>query len=109
MLYAELACPFCQQNVASGIGFRVGAIKNRKYRIGDKLDWTGDTCRPAQKPADGNMSTIGYFNCDNVECSTWKDCFPDVQEAMIVISDNQIVEVKPAPGNNYQEYEVIVQ
>ncbi len=93
-LYYELECQFCGQVVRSGIGFRAGAINRRNYKLGEKLSWEGGSCRPAQRPAGGNLKTIGYFNCDNPRCQTWKDCFPDVQEALITIRNDVLDEVK---------------
>jgi len=92
-LYVELQCPFCQTKVNSGVGFQVGAIENRSYKIGDSINWSAPHCRPAKQPKDGRLKTIGYFNCDNPACSSWTDCYPQVQNALIVINNNQIVDV----------------
>lgn len=93
-LYYEIICPRCQSMVRSGIGFRAGALKRASYRLGEQLDWAGAVCRPAQKPEDGNLKTIGYFNCDNPRCDTWQDCFPTIQEAMIIVKKNELFDVQ---------------
>lgn len=94
-LYYDLECPFCGKVVRSGIGFRAGVVKQLNYGVGERIKWDGPNCRPAERPAGGNLKTIGYFNCDNPRCATWKDCFPDVQEAVIVIENDVIADVKP--------------
>jgi len=97
-VYVDLKCPFCQVAIESGVGFRVGALENRKYRVGDKLDWAGSNCRPLTRPPDGNLKTIGYFNCDNPRCTSWRDCYPEVQVALIAICDDRISEVSAYDG-----------
>jgi hypothetical protein len=106
-LYVALPCPFCQEKVISGVGFRVGAITNKRYQLGDKLEWTGQECRPAERPSHGNLTTVGYFNCDNVRCSTWQDCYPEVQQAIVVIREDIITDVQPAPPGDYKRYEIM--
>ncbi len=93
-LYFDLKCPYCNSAVGSGIGFRAGAVKQASYKIGDKLSWEGGTCQPEEKPEGGNFKTIGYFNCDNLNCLSWHDCFPEVQEALITVTDDVLIEVK---------------
>ena len=100
-LYYELECPRCGAVVHSGIGFKVGHVRRLTYRVGEAIKWNGNHCRPSQRPADGNLKTIGYFNCDNPRCETWQDCFPEVQEALIVIQNDIISDVtatKYKPG-----------
>jgi len=97
-VYTDLKCPQCQSPIDSGVGFRVGALENRSYRLGDALNWEGANCRPSQRPQDGGLRTVGYFNCDNPKCPTWNDCFPEVQCALIVITDNRIAEVSVYNG-----------
>jgi hypothetical protein len=94
-LYCEIKCPRCGHNVASGIGFRVGAVNQSSYQLGQKIIWEGAHVRPSERPTDGNLKTIGYFECDNLKCDTWQDCFPEVQEAMITIKADVIAEAKP--------------
>lgn len=94
-LNCELKCPHCQQMIKPQIGFRAGTIRQRTYKVGDKLDWDGPVTVPEARPAEGNLRTIGYFECDNLHCSTWQDCYPDVQEALIVIESDIISYVKP--------------
>ena len=94
-LYYDLKCPNCGSAVESGIGFRAGVLRQASYKIGDKLSWDGPNSRPVERPAGGNFKTIGYFNCDNLKCTTWHDCFPEVQEALITIRDDVIAEVVP--------------
>ena len=90
-----MPCPFCQEKLSSGIGFRVGAIASKTYKLGDKLDWKGKDCRPEKRPKGGNISTVGYFNCDNIRCSTWSDCYPEVQQAIITIRGTSLPKPRP--------------
>lgn len=95
-LYYEFNCPICDSVVRSGVGFRVGIIKHLTYRLGQKLDWGNvQNSRPPVRPENGNLKTIGYFNCDNPRCQTWSDCFPEVQEAIIIIKNDIIEDVQP--------------
>jgi hypothetical protein len=94
-LYALLQCPKCDKKMQSEIGFKVGRLGGLSYKLGEKLEWTGKERRPEQRPADGSLRTIGYFECDNLDCETWHDCYPEVQEALIVIRQDVIAEVKP--------------
>lgn len=75
------------------MGFRVGALMGKAYKLGDTILWSGGPCRPESAPAGGNIVSVGYFNCDNIRCSSWKDCFPDVQHALIVIKNNVVESV----------------
>lgn len=93
-LYYEIECPTCGKTVRSGIGFRAGVIKQLNYHLGDKIKWEGANCRPALRPPGGNLKTIGYFNCDNPRCDTWRDCFPEIQEALVTISKDEINDVQ---------------
>lgn len=93
-LYAEVACPQCGRIASSGVGFRAGSVHQAKYQLGQKLDWNGPNLRPQERPAEGNLKTIGYFECDNPGCSTWHDCFPEVQEALITIENDVIIGAK---------------
>lgn len=70
--------------------------------LGEKLRWDGPNCRPPQRPPNGNMKTVGYFNCDNPRCDTWKDCFPEVQEALITVRNDEIRDVEVI---NYKPHE----
>lgn len=94
-LMCSLKCPKCGAAVTSGVGFRAGVITRGTYNLGDKIAWTGGPCRPAQRPAAGNWQTIGYFECENLKCSTWEDCYPAVQEALITIADDVITGAVP--------------
>jgi hypothetical protein len=106
-LYADVTCPFCHEKVSSGVGFKVGALCNKSYKLGEKVDWTGSVLRPEKKPAKGNIVSIGYFNCDNVRCSSWQDCYPEVQQALIKIEKNVIVAVTPVQdGADFKSYEI---
>ncbi len=80
--------------ITEGISFKVGVVDQKRYRIGDKLSWQGKT-RPDVRPTDGNLKTIGYFECSNLKCSTWHDCFPEVQEVLITIEADVIVKIEP--------------
>ncbi len=94
-IYYELECPTCGKVVRSGVGFRAGLIKQINYHVGEKIKWgSGEGSRPVERPPDGNLKTIGYFNCDNPRCDTWKDCFPEVQEAVITIANDEIMDVQ---------------
>ncbi len=85
------------------MGFRVGALKRKAYKTGDLLEWPSPeesqsgavTCRPEERPSEGNIKTVGYFNCDNPKCASWQDCFPSVQMALITISAGRIEAVEP--------------
>jgi hypothetical protein len=94
-LYAEIKCPRCGKTVKSGIGFRAGTVKHFSYQLGEKIQWQDAPTWPAERPDGGNLKTIGYFECDNLECDTWQDCYPEVQEALIVIKADIISDAKP--------------
>ena len=89
-------CPKCKQPVSSGIGFRAGVVKGLSYKIGDKIDWSAKTTWPAERPDGGNFKTIGYYECENLRCESWSDCFPEVQEVVITIHDDVICSAIPA-------------
>ncbi|SRR5579883_1088586 len=97
-LEGGITCPFCKSEILSGIGFRLGKIAGSRYKIGDQLDWEGGDCRPKRRPSVSTIKTIGYFNCDNVTCYSWKDCYPDVQLALITVEDNVITGVELYKG-----------
>ena len=82
----------------SGVGFRWGAIANKSYKPGEKIDWQGGPTRPRQKPDAKVVKTVGYFNCDNVGCPSWQDCFPAVQRALVTIVDDQIKSIAVFDG-----------
>ncbi len=107
-VYADLHCPFCNEKVTSGVGFRVGCLENKSYKLGDKINWQGANCRPDERPKDGNIQTIGYFNCDYVKCKTWSDCFPEVQQALVTVKNDAIekVEVYKGPLSG-EQFEII--
>jgi len=92
----EFLCPFCGQAVDSGVGFRVGAICQKAYKVGDILVFDDGVSpkRPEKIPPNGNLKTVGYFNCDNPRCSSWQDCFPAVQMALITVKDGIIRAVE---------------
>lgn len=98
-IYCDLKCPFCKEPVTSGIGFRLGDLKNEKYRVGDRLSWDGPQCRPRERPPGGNIKSVGYFNCDNVRCASWQDCYPQVQQALIVVENDVLQDVQVYPGD----------
>lgn len=91
-LDVEMACPKCGHAVTTGIGFRAGVVKGLKYKPGDKITWEGKPTWPAERPANGDFKTIGYFECENLRCSTWSDCFPEVQEILINIKNDVITD-----------------
>ena len=86
----ELKCPHCQSRIVSGVGFRLGQLNQRRYKMGDELAWEGDNSRPPSRPRAKLIKTLGHFNCDNIKCSTWQDRFPDIQTALITVEDNVI-------------------
>lgn len=110
-VYPTLSCPFCSEKVSSGVGFRVGALCRRNYQMGDELDWQAEgsvPCRPETKPPNGNIVTVGYFNCDNLRCSTWADCYPEVQLALIRIESNRISSVELfSPQAEVEQFAII--
>ena len=106
-LYADVHCPFCNEKVTSGVGFKVGALLNKSYNIGDKLVWKGTPSRPEKRPAHGDITSIGYFNCDNIKCSTWQDCYPQVQQALVVVKKDVLVAVESVDEKgDYQSFEI---
>ena len=94
-LQGDFKCPRCGTGLTCGIGFRAGAVKGTNYKIGDKIDWNGKHLWPSERPAGGNLKTIGYFECENLRCETWADCFPEVQEVVIRIENDVIQDYKP--------------
>jgi hypothetical protein len=102
-VYSDLECPYCNSAIESGVGFQVGVIENRAYHLGDQLNWKGTNCRPKQRPPSGTLRTIGYFNCDNPNCSSWSDCYPEVQSALIVVANDRITEVSVYNGVSSEE------
>lgn len=103
-----LTCPFCKEKIISGVGFRFGKIDNRQYEIGDEIDWSGSPTRPDQKPDATSVKTIGYFNCDNVKCKSWQDCYPEVQTAQVSIENNKIKSIEIYTGPDLdREYKIV--
>jgi hypothetical protein len=94
-LQSDFKCPKCGAAVSCGVGFRAGTVKGTDYKIGDKIDWSGKTNWPAERPDDGSFKTIGYFECENLRCETWNDCFPEVQEVLITIEHDIIRAAEP--------------
>jgi hypothetical protein len=92
-LYCDLSCPQCQGEIVTGIGFRIGSLTNTRYKIGDTLNWQQEPRRPEERPAGGNIVTLGHFNCDNPKCTTWKDCYPAIQTVKITIEKDRIINV----------------
>jgi len=97
-LEGGLVCPHCKADIISGVGFRLGNIASLRYKIGDSLSWDGDYCRPKSRPSAKTIKTVGYYNCDNIKCKSWQDCFPDVQLGLITVEDNVIAKVEPYTG-----------
>ncbi|MCC7530142.1 MAG: hypothetical protein IT342_16575 [Candidatus Melainabacteria bacterium] len=104
----DLQCPFCNEKVTSGVGFRFGCLENKNYKPGEKINWEGAVHRPETRPKGGNIKSVGYFNCDNVKCKSWSDCFPDVQQALITVKNDVIekVEVYKGPLSG-EQFEII--
>ena len=90
----DFKCPKCGHEVTAGIGFRAGTIKGFKYKPGDRISWEGSPTWPPLRPDQGSFKTIGYFECENLRCETWSDCFPEVQEVLIVIQNDVITDYK---------------
>jgi hypothetical protein len=97
-LYSDLRCPYCQEKVLSGVGFRFGSIAGIKYNLGETISWAGSVTRPKVRPQAEVVKTIGYFNCDNTHCTSWQDCFPLVQVALVTIDADRIKEVSVWEG-----------
>jgi hypothetical protein len=92
-LYCDLPCPYCQSKIITGIGFKVGSLTKTRYKLGDILTWQEEPKRPEKRPANGNIITLGYFNCDNPKCTSWQDCYPDIQTVKITIEKDRITDV----------------
>ncbi len=90
----DFKCPRCGAPLSCGIGFRAGTVNGIDYKVGDKIDWNSKHTWPAERPESGNFKTIGYFECENLRCETWSDCFPEVQEVLISIENDIIKEFK---------------
>lgn len=95
----ELLCPHCNSKIISGVGFRFGHLNQTRYKLGDELAWEGDNCRPPSRPSASVIKTLGHYNCDNIKCSTWQDCFPDIQNVLITIENNRITNMAPYQAN----------
>lgn len=107
-LHTELNCPFCGEKVESGVGFRFGLVANLQYRLGDRIRWDGAPTRPSTRPKARTVKTIGYFNCDNIRCKSWQDCFPQVQPALVTIEDDVLAVVEPFSGTaSYDGFDII--
>lgn len=94
-LQDDFKCPECGQIVSSGIGFRAGVVNNLIYKTGDRISWEGTKTWPPERPEGGSFKTIGYFECENLKCETWHDCYPEVQEVLITLIADTIVSAKP--------------
>lgn len=93
-LQSDFHCPRCGAEISCGIGFRAGTVKDINYKIGDKINWSEKPTWPQERPEGGNFKTIGYFECENLRCETWNDCFPEVQEVLITIKNDIISDIK---------------
>lgn len=93
-LNCDFKCPNCATPVSCGIGFRAGIVRRIQYKLGDKITWDERNSWPTKRPQDGTFNTIGYFECENLNCSTWQDCFPQVQEVLISIVNDIISKVE---------------
>ena len=94
-LQSDFKCPKCGAAITCGIGFRAGTVRNLNYKLGDRIHWDKQPTWPEERPNNGDFKTIGYFECENLRCETWNDCFPEVQEVLITIKDDQISEATP--------------
>jgi len=86
----------------------LGAVKNATYSLGDRLSWDGPVLRPSQRPNADRIVTVGYFNCDNIRCASWQDCYPMVQKALITVEKDVIskIELYDDPSLT-QDFEII--
>lgn len=98
-LYADLDCPFCKEKVISGVGFRLGYLGHQSYHLDDTLNWDGQPINPSRRPEKGNIIQVGCFNCDNVRCASWQDCYPTVQQAFVHVANNVLVACEPVDAN----------
>ncbi|MBY0359839.1 MAG: hypothetical protein K2W82_17685 [Candidatus Obscuribacterales bacterium] len=94
-LVSDFICPQCAKSVTCGIGFRAGDVANIQYKLGDKVTWNNALTWPEKRPLDGTFSTIGYFECENLHCTSWQDCFPQVQEVLIYIENDCLIKAVP--------------
>lgn len=94
-LRGEFKCPKCGAEITCGIGFRAGTVGGINYKLGDKIVWAEKRNWPQERPEDGSFKTIGYFECENLRCPTWSDCFPEVQEVVITIKNDVISDLRP--------------
>ena len=101
-----MRCPKCNEEIVSGIGFQLGNICNKRYKIGDELSWEGTDCRPKVRPDETVIKAVGYFNCDNPHCDSWEDCFPDVQMALITVENNYLKSATPYSGEGENDEEL---
>lgn len=108
-LQSDLICPHCQKKIISGIGFKVGSLKKTNYKVGDILDWQSEPRRPEKRPKQGNITTLGHFNCDNTKCPSWQDCYPDIQTAKIIIEKDRIIDITICTDALAQEQFAILQ
>jgi hypothetical protein len=92
-VYSDIICPFCNEKVSSGVGFRLGTLAGTEYKIGDTLKWDGTPCRPPSPPPGDTLRSVGYFNCDNIRCKSWQDCYPEVQQALVTVKKGVITDV----------------
>jgi len=106
-LHCDLVCPHCQEKIVSAIGFQVGSLENHQYKLGDTLNWKKEPRRPAKRPAGGNIVTLGHFNCDNPRCSTWQDCYPDIQTVKITIKQDKIIDVAIFNKENQEVFAIL--
>ncbi len=106
-LHCDLYCPHCNEKIISGIGFQVGSLQKRQYRLGNIIDWQKEPRRPDKRPASGNIVTLGHFNCDNPSCSSWQDCYPNIQTVKITIKEDKIVDVAIYTDVDQEEFAIL--
>ncbi len=106
-IHCDLHCPLCNAKILTGIGFRIGSLENKQYKIGDKINWSKQPTRPEKRPANGNVITLGHFNCDNPRCSSWQDCYPNIQNAKITIKEDKIVDIAIYTGVDQEDFAIL--
>lgn len=67
-------------------------------KVGDSVTWNGPNSRPPTRPEAKVVKTVGYFECDNIRCSSWQDCFPLQQRALITFDEDRIAAVAVFDG-----------
>ena len=71
-LLTVLTCPHCGHRGDMEVEFRFGRRDQLRYRLGDRLVWTGGGgAKPLRRPADGNLTGDGYVDCPHCRKDFW--------------------------------------